>query len=83
MSRKLAIDVGHHVPPSIGRPPIRAPLLVQQFLSALSDCFAPLRGLIAELVAILPVFRGRSTTRAVIMIPIQARGERRAQRFNS
>jgi hypothetical protein len=39
--------------------------------------------LIAELVAILPVFRGRSTTRAVIMIPIQARGERRAQRFNS
>lgn len=81
MSRKL-VDGRPCVHDAIGHSSIRAALLVRQLISAVSDCFESLRGVAADLAFIPSAFCTRPTARAAITISIQARGERRAPRFN-
>ena len=76
MSRERAADGRYCVRLSIGCSPIHVALLVRRFLSTVRHCFAPLRGPAADFAF------ASSTARAVITISTQARGERRAQRFN-
>ena len=82
MSRTRAADGRLCVHNAVGRRPIRAVSLVRQFFSAVSDCIEPLRALAADFASIPSACCTRPTVRAAITISIQAKGERRAPRFN-
>jgi hypothetical protein len=82
MRKELAVDGKHCIRILIGRLSLRAILPVRRFVSAIRHCVAPLRSLAADLAYIPFAYRARPTARAVITISIQARGERRAPRFN-
>ena len=57
-------------------------IFVHQVFSLVSDCFETLRGVAADFVSVPSAFCTRQAAPAAITIPIQAKGERRASRFN-
>ena len=57
-------------------------VFVHQVFSLVSDCFETLRGVAADFVSVPSAFCTRQAAPAAITIPIQAKGERRASRFN-
>lgn len=73
MGRKRATDNGYCIRFCIGHSPVDAALFVRRFCSVVRRCIAPSCGLAADL-AFIPF--------AVMTISMQARGERRAPRFN-
>jgi hypothetical protein len=82
MRRELAVDGGHCIQSAIGRAPTLAAPLVRQLISAVSDCFEPLRGVAADFASIPSARCTRPTARAAITISFQAKGEWRVPRFN-
>jgi hypothetical protein len=82
MSRKRTIDDRDCIRMSIGRPPVRTTLLLRRFFSAIGNCFGPMRRLAADLAFVPFACCTRPAACAVIIISIQARGERRAPRFD-
>ena len=82
MSSKRTTDCRHCIRMSIGHPPVRTTLLLRRFFSAMSNCFAPLRGLAADIAFFPFACCTRPTVRATVTISMQARGERRAPRFS-
>ena len=82
MRRELAVDGGHCIQSAIGRAPTLAVSLVRQLFSAVSDCFESLRVVAADFASIPSALGISRSARAVITISLQARGERRAPRFN-
>ena len=77
-----AIDGGHCPRTFVGCSPVRAIFRLRRFISAVSNCFAPLRGLAADPALIPFACCTGSTVRAAVITSMQARGEGRAPRFN-
>ena len=81
MSRERATDGIHRIRlSSVVRRSMSFRLFADLFQPL--DCFAPLHTLVADIAFIPFACCAKPAARAVITISIQARGERRAPRFN-
>jgi hypothetical protein len=82
MSRTLSVDCKHRVRDAMGRWSASAASFVGRAFSAINDRCDPSRLLAAGLASVASAFGFPSAAFAAITISIQARGERRAPRFD-
>ena len=87
MSRLLGIEGRYCTRRATGRWSIGAAsflrqLFVRRIFSSVGNCFEPLRGVAADFASIPSALHTSSRAFGAITVSIQARGERRASRFN-